>query len=184
MLLELSGALIVCWDSLSMCSGPDWTPTLPLLLRHCYLWANDAIAESEESTHLKWNKLESSPQGFCSSTLRPNPTSYRVLLTTEHSRKPSWHMALALSPLSLSLPPNKIIGVSTLWKKTQLILTSDSAAPPKPEVTHKADNDCCCCSVMSDSLWSHGLLPSRLFCSWDSLGKNTGDRLPFPSPGG
>ena len=167
-----------------MCSGPDWTPTLPLLLRHCYLWANDAIAESEESTHLKWNKLESSPQGFCSSTLRPNPTSCRVLLTTEHSRNPSWHMALALSPLSLSLPPNKIIGVSTLWKKTQLILTSDSAAPPKPEVTHKADNDCCCCSVVSDSLWSHGLLPSRLFCSWDSLGKNTGDRLPFPSPGG
>ena len=182
MLLEQSGALIVCWDCPSKCSGPDWTPTLPLLLQHCHLWASDAIAESEESTHLKWNKLESSPQGFGSSILGPSPTSYRVLLTTEHSRNPSSCVALALAPLSLSLPPQKIIGVSAPRKKTQLILSSDSALPPKPEVTHRAD-DCCCCLVMSGSLWSHGLKPSRLFCSWDSLGKNIGDRLPCPSPG-
>ena len=183
MLLEQSGALTVCWDCLSKCSGPDWTPTLLLLLQHCHLWANDAIAESEESTHLKWNKLESSPQGFGSSTLGPSPNFYRVLLTTEHSRNPSSCMALALAPLSLSLPPQKIIGVSTPCKKIQLILSSDSALPPKPEVTHRADNDCCCCLVMSDSLWSHWLKPSRFFCSWDSLGKNIGDRLPCLSPG-
>ena len=30
-----------------------------------------------------------------------------------------------------------------------------------------------CCSVMSNSLWPHGLLSSRLFCPWDSPGKNT-----------
>ena len=29
-------------------------------------------------------------------------------------------------------------------------------------------------SVMSDSLWSHGLQPTRLLWSWDSSGKNTG----------
>ena len=29
-------------------------------------------------------------------------------------------------------------------------------------------------SVMSDSLWPHGLLPTRLLCPWDSPGKNTG----------
>ena len=29
-------------------------------------------------------------------------------------------------------------------------------------------------SVLSDSLQSHGLQPSRLFCPWDSPGKNTG----------
>ena len=29
-------------------------------------------------------------------------------------------------------------------------------------------------SVMSDSLQPHGLWPSRLLCSWDSPGKNTG----------
>ena len=29
-------------------------------------------------------------------------------------------------------------------------------------------------SVVSDSLQPHGLWPSRLFCPWDSPGKNTG----------
>ena len=29
-------------------------------------------------------------------------------------------------------------------------------------------------SVMSDSLWLHGLEPARLLCPWDSPGKNTG----------
>ena len=27
---------------------------------------------------------------------------------------------------------------------------------------------------MSDSLWPHGLEPTRLLCPWDSPGKNTG----------
>ena len=30
------------------------------------------------------------------------------------------------------------------------------------------------CSVMSDSLQSHGLQPARLLCSWDSSAENTG----------
>ena len=29
-------------------------------------------------------------------------------------------------------------------------------------------------SVISDSLWPHGLWPTRLLCPWDSPGKNTG----------
>ena len=29
-------------------------------------------------------------------------------------------------------------------------------------------------SVVSDSLWPHGLLPARLLCPWDCPGKNTG----------
>ena len=36
---------------------------------------------------------------------------------------------------------------------------------------------CCCvhvCSVMSDSLQPHGVGPTKLLCSWDSPGKNTG----------
>ena len=32
--------------------------------------------------------------------------------------------------------------------------------------------------VVSDSLWSHGLWPTRLLCPWNSLGKNTG-AIPF-----
>ena len=30
------------------------------------------------------------------------------------------------------------------------------------------------CSVVSDSLWSHGQQPTRLLCPWNSRGKNTG----------
>ena len=32
----------------------------------------------------------------------------------------------------------------------------------------------CVCSVMSDSLWPHGLQPARLLHPWDFLGKNMG----------
>ena len=38
-------------------------------------------------------------------------------------------------------------------------------------------------SVMSDSLQSHGLQPSRLLRPWDFPGKNIGVGLPFPPPG-
>ena len=30
------------------------------------------------------------------------------------------------------------------------------------------------CSVVSDSLWPHGLQPARLLCPWDFPGKNIG----------
>ena len=47
-------------------------------------------------------------------------------------------------------------------------------------------NDCVCvwvcvcvCSVASDSLWSHGLNPARLLCSWNFPGKNTGASCHF-----
>ena len=38
------------------------------------------------------------------------------------------------------------------------------------------------CSVMSNSLQPHGLLPARLFCPWDSPGKSTGVGCHFSSP--
>ena len=34
---------------------------------------------------------------------------------------------------------------------------------------------CVSYSVMSDSLWPHGLWPTRLLCPWNSPGKNTGE---------
>ena len=40
---------------------------------------------------------------------------------------------------------------------------------------------CCRCWV-SDSLWPHGLWPTRLLCPWDFPGKNTSG-LPCPLPG-
>ena len=40
--------------------------------------------------------------------------------------------------------------------------------------SEKLERENCYCSVMSDSLWPHGLEPTRLFCPWDFPGKNTG----------
>ena len=37
----------------------------------------------------------------------------------------------------------------------------------------------CVRSVMSDSLWPHGLQPASLLCSWDFPGKNTGVACQF-----
>ena len=38
------------------------------------------------------------------------------------------------------------------------------------------------CSVISNSLWPHGLQCVRLLCPWNSPGKNIGVGYPFPSP--
>ena len=35
-------------------------------------------------------------------------------------------------------------------------------------------NNTVSCSLVSNSLWLHGLQPARLFCPWNSPGKNTG----------
>ena len=42
---------------------------------------------------------------------------------------------------------------------------------------HKLKRKCCCCcvaSVVSDSVWPHGLHPTRLPHPWDTPGKSTG----------
>jgi len=36
-------------------------------------------------------------------------------------------------------------------------------------------------SVMSNSVWPHGLQPTRLLCPWDFPGKSTGVGVPLPS---
>ena len=58
-------------------------------------------------------------------------------------------------------------------KSTSPALTDASplAPPGKPTVTICAVLSH---SLVSDSLWSHGLRPTRLLCPWDSPGKNTG----------
>ena len=55
-------------------------------------------------------------------------------------------------------------------------LRAPSPAPPARRQPSKqaAIGQMCACSVMSDSLRPHGLQPARLFCPWDSPGKNTG----------
>ena len=42
-------------------------------------------------------------------------------------------------------------------------------------------NNVCLCSVVSDSLRSHGLQPARLLCPWSFPGNNT-IVVAFPTP--
>ena len=45
---------------------------------------------------------------------------------------------------------------------------------PSQSLQHPSLRACSVASVMSDSLQACGLQPAKLFCSWDSPGKNTG----------
>ena len=48
------------------------------------------------------------------------------------------------------------------------------STPPLENLPHPAHSLSVSRSVMSDSLWPHGLYPARLLCPWDPSGKNTG----------
>ena len=45
---------------------------------------------------------------------------------------------------------------------------------PFPSLMHESEKWKWSRSVMSNSLWPHGLQPTRLLCPWDFLGKSTG----------
>ena len=45
---------------------------------------------------------------------------------------------------------------------------------PFPSPMHESEKWKWSCSVMSDSLWPHGLQPTRLLCPWDFPAKSTG----------
>ena len=87
-------------------------------------------------TYREWNEFESDLQGFCPSTLGPDPIPDRVVMTSEHKRSPSSHVALALAP-SLGPPPTKVIAANIPWGKMWSMLTSDTELPPKSLGTHK-----------------------------------------------
>ena len=69
----------------------------------------------------------------------------------------------------------------------QMILLSYSFPPQSKQSTLRVAGEsrwtqmmmwaicvCVSCSVVSNSLWSYGLQPTRLLCPWNSPGKNTG----------
>ena len=62
----------------------------------------------------------------------------------------------------------------------QFLSKSQQSFSQKPDKNLKIciePRACCACYialVVSDSLWLHGLKPTRLLCSWDSPGKDTG----------
>ena len=69
------------------------------------------------------------------------------------------------------LSPGNLLDPGTKSTSPALTDASPLAPPGKPTVTICAVLSH---SLVSDSLWSHGLRPARLLCPWDSPGKNPG----------
>ena len=63
--------------------------------------------------------------------------------------------------------------VSTLCSHSHLFASLSSLFQKLSE-NSKCMHACAVASVVSDSVRSHGLQPARLFCPWNSPGKNTG----------
>ena len=59
-------------------------------------------------------------------------------------------------------------------RENTLYFTQESHPPVTPRVLWEKKCESVTCSVMFDSLWPHGLQPTKLLCPWDSPGKNTG----------
>ena len=72
------------------------------------------------------------------------------------------------SKTDISTPPTPTVLSSPSWESSQT-LGSHSMC-----LSHVNLSESVSLSVMSDFLWPHGLYPARLFCPWNSPGKNTG----------
>ena len=73
-----------------------------------------------------------------------------------------------LWPLGASIKTRKRSVQTTLYSVSSPLLVSQRNVPVMSYLRVHA------CSVVSDSLWPHGLYPARLLSPWDFPGKNTG----------
>ena len=64
------------------------------------------------------------------------------------------------NPMDKGARQATVHGVSKSWTQLKWLSTQNKTV--------------CMFSVMSNSLWPHGLSPARLLCPWNSPGKNTG----------
>ena len=92
------------------------------------------------------------------------PSPARLLCPWEFSRQEYWSGLLCPPPGTLPHP-----GMEPVF------LMSPAWAGRFFPLVHLSESD----SVMANSLWLHGLQPTRLLCSWNSSGKNTGVGCPF-----
>ena len=86
-------------------------------------------------------------------------------------RFPRGHSTWTSHPVVPTRNPNPVGFLAGLLNSRVLTLRESSLTKKVLQVIWQA---CVLsCSVMSDSLWPHGLKPTRLLCPWDSPGKNT-----------
>ena len=78
-----------------------------------------------------------------------------------------------ISPIFISL---KLEYIYNWWHLTMTFVSIFNFLVLHKIIMHLTINPVCICeySVVSDSLWPHGLQPVRLLCAWVFPGKNTG----------
>ena len=116
--------------------------------------------------------------GFFTSLPHPPCLFYKRIWHSDHDKMVTLRqysdISVSCQIKSCSLPPHLSPGfIDLLCSKQSKLGLGDNGVS---------------CSVESDSLWPHGLWPSRLLCLWDSPGKNTGVGCHFfsrdlPNPG-
>ena len=77
----------------------------------------------------------------------------------------------------------EIVPLAATWMDLEIIIFSEGSqivcVCVCAHVRAHAHTRALSCSVMSDSLWLHGLYPSRLLCLWNFPGKITGVECHF-----
>ena len=138
--------------------------------------------------HCLKNCFRWKPEGFLSPAVERQGQTFDAL----KMQKGYSQLRFPCQSCETNLGQKKILKPEMLWINlnpcpagegryfSQATLVLPSAFPGKcgPYKSHRV---CLCaclsiyvCSVVSDSLWPHGLEPTRFLCPWNSLGKNTG----------
>ena len=118
---------------------------LPFSLLNAPLWRDSYWAPPQTSCLARWEGRDDSSFGS------------------------TWEKKCMLSSTSFSLIWRMPLDSSQwLWLILQPLVSVGCSCPAEPV-------GCVCVglSVVSDSLWCHGLLPARLLCPWDSPDQNT-----------
>ena len=90
---------------------------------------------------------------------------YSPTLTSIHAAAKSLQCPTLCDPIDGSPPGSPSLGFSR---------QQDWSGLPFPSPMHESEKWKWSRSVVSDSLWPHGLQPTRLLCPWDFPGKSTG----------
>ena len=95
--------------------------------------------------------------------------------TPELRRSPGWEHGNPFWYASLENPMDR----GAWWATTHRVAKSTESDTTEWLRNNNNKYICCCCcclvaSVVSDSVRSYGLQPTRFLCPWDSLGKSTG----------
>ena len=150
-------------------------PNIPILLAHIKAIEKiplAAAAKSLQSCLTLWDPIDGSPPGFPVRGILQARTLEWVAISFSNAWKWKVNVLVAQSCPTLCDPMDCSPSGSSVHGIFQARVLEWGACAIKP--TWKWKSERVSRSVVSDSLWPHGLGPTRLLCPWNSPCKNTG----------